>query len=118
MKLYTETELVLLQSNYDTNEEARNLDGNTVDFQPVVKWFDIMSGATWLISEVDHNEELAFGLCDLGFGFPELGLVAISEIKSLKLGSIPRIERDIHFAATQSLTRYANEARQAGCISC
>ena len=66
--LYNETERALLISNHETNENCRNLDGNTVDFQPVVKWFDQFGSATWLISEIDPAEEYAFGLCDLGMG--------------------------------------------------
>ena len=115
--LYNKTELALLQSNYETNEEARNYDGNTVDFQPVVKWFDQLSRATWLISEVDDTETMAFGLCDLGMGFPEMGSVSIDDINSIKLVDSYRIVKDIHWQAFQSLTQYANDARRAGCIA-
>lgn len=115
--LYTETELVLLQSNYQTNEDARNYDGNTVDFPPVVKWFDQLGSATWLISEVDDTETMAFGLCDLGMGFPEMGYVAIDDINSIKLGDMQRIVKDDYWQAEQTLTRYANDARRAGCIA-
>lgn len=115
--LYNETELALLQSNHDTNEEARDFDGNTVNFQPVVKWFDQCSNATWLISEVDPDEVLAFGLCDLGMGFPEMGSVSIEEITSIQIYGKPRIVKDKHWRATQGLTQYANDARLAGCIA-
>lgn len=115
--LYNEIELAVLQSNHDTNEEARDFDGNTVDFAPVVKWADLCGLATWLITEVDHDQCLAFGLCDLGLGFPEMGSVSIDEINSIKLGGSPRIIKDDEWKAFQGLTQYADEARQAGCIA-
>lgn len=117
MNLYTKTQLALLQSNHDTNEEARDFDGNTVDFQPVVKWFDAFGSATWLISEIDPDEVMAFGLCDLGMGFPEMGSVSIEEIRSVNTLGVPNIVRDIHWQATQSLFKYATEARRAGFIA-
>jgi hypothetical protein len=114
--LFSAVELALLQSNHDTNEEARLLDGNTVDFQPVVKWFDSFGMASWLITEVDPDQCLAFGLCDLGMGFPEMGSVSIDEITSIQIYGNPRIVKDKHWSATQSLTQYASDARNAGCI--
>ena len=35
------------------------------------------AGATWLLTEIDPDDhDHAFGLCDLGQGFPELGYVS------------------------------------------
>jgi hypothetical protein len=49
----------------------------TEDFKPIVKLFCPWGGATWLLSELDPDDhDLAFGLCDLGMGFPELGRTA------------------------------------------
>lgn len=87
------------------------------DHKPVVKLFTPDANCTWLISELDPDEpDIAFGLCDLGFGCAELGSVSISEIKSLrgKLG-LP-VERDRHFEPTRSLVAYAEIARIAGRI--
>ena len=41
-----------------------------------------MGGMDWFITEKDMNEEQlqAFGLCDLGMGFPEIGYVSLPEI--------------------------------------
>lgn len=116
--LYNETEKALLISNYETNEEIRLYgNGDTVDFQPVVKWFDQFGAATWLISEIDPMEKYAFGLCDLGMGFPEMGSVAIDDITAIKSLGIHRIVKDEHWSATQPLTQYANAARVAGRIN-
>jgi hypothetical protein len=88
------------------------------DFIPVVKLFTPDAACTWLLSEVDPADpDIAWGLCDLGLGFPELGSVSISELESVrgKLGL--RVERDLHFAPTKTISAYADEARRAGRIA-
>lgn len=81
---------------------------------PVVKVFTPDAGATWLLSEIDPEApEIAFGLADLGMGFPELGrvgLLGLSEVRGMM--NLP-IEQDLHFRATQPLSAYAREARLA-----
>lgn len=87
------------------------------DHTPVVKFFTPDAGATWLITEIDPEDpDILFGLCDLGLGFPELGSVRLSELKTIrgKLG-LP-VERDLHFTATHTLSVYAEAARLAGGI--
>eukprot|EP01035_Chromulina_nebulosa_P007719 gene7719-10428_t len=55
------------------------------DHLPVVKLFMPDSSATWLLTEIDpDNPAHAFGLCDLGHGFPELGYVSLSELSVLR----------------------------------
>jgi hypothetical protein len=42
-----------------------------IDFPPVVKLFTPDAGTTWLLTEIDPDDpDRAFGLCDLGSGFP------------------------------------------------
>ena len=42
------------------------------DPMPVVKLFSPYMGGTWLLTELDPEEpDIAFGLCDLGVGFPD-----------------------------------------------
>lgn len=87
------------------------------DFFPVVKLFTPDASCTWLLTELDPEDpDIAFGLCDLGMGCPELGTVSISELESVrgKLG-LP-VELDQHFAATKTISRYAAEARKRGHI--
>lgn len=88
------------------------------DHPPVVKLFTPDGSATWLLSESDPDDpDRLFGLCDLGFGSPELGYVSLAEITELrgKLG-LP-VERDQHFVADKPLSAYADEARAAGRIT-
>jgi hypothetical protein len=87
------------------------------DFLPVVKLFTPDAGCTWLLTELDPTDpDIAWGLCDLGLGFPELGSVSISELESVrgKLG-LP-VERDLHFMPTKPISAYADDARRAGRI--
>jgi hypothetical protein len=87
------------------------------DFIPVVKLFTPDGACTWLLTELDPNDEhIAFGLCDLSMGFPELGSVRISELEAVrgKLG-LP-IERDRFFHPDKTLSDYAEQARLAGAI--
>jgi hypothetical protein len=50
-----------------------------------MKLFTPDEGATWLLSELDPDEpDIAFGHCDLGLGYPELGEVSIAELESIR----------------------------------
>lgn len=60
----------------------------------VVKLFNPTGRGTWYLSELD-DDDIAFGLCDLGY--PELGYVSLDELKSLKLPFGLKIERDLHW---------------------
>jgi Protein of unknown function (DUF2958) len=63
------------------------------------------------LTELDPDGGLAFGLCDLGLGCPELGYVSLIELQSVrgKLG-LP-VERDRHFSANKTISAYVDEAR-------
>jgi Protein of unknown function (DUF2958) len=82
-----------------------------LDFKPVVKLFTPDAQCTWLLTELDPDGGLAFGLCDPGLGCPELGYVSLHELSAVrgKLG-LP-VERDRHFAANKAISAYADEAR-------
>lgn len=85
------------------------------DPPPVVKLFTPDAGATWLLTEIDpDDEDHMFGLCDLGLGFPELGYVSLAELMSVRgrLGLL--VEQDLHFTASKPISAYAREARLAG----
>ena len=83
------------------------------DPYPVLKLFTPDAGATWLLSELDPDEpDRAFGLCDLGLGFPELGYVLISEIVSVRGPLGLPVERDLDFTADKTLGEYADQARR------
>jgi hypothetical protein len=88
------------------------------DFMPVVKLFTPDAGCTWLLSEIDPEEpDIAFGLCDLGMGCPELGYVSLSELRSVRGTLKLPIERDLYFTPDKTIGAYADQARCAGRIT-
>jgi hypothetical protein len=92
-------------------------DTQALDPRPVVKLFTPDAGATWLLTELDpEDDDLAFGLCDLGLREPELGYVRISELEALRGPLRLPVERDLHFSAARPLSAYYEAARKAGRI--
>jgi Protein of unknown function (DUF2958) len=84
---------------------------NRADHAPVVKFFSPVSAATWLFSELDEDGDTLFGLCDLGFGCPEMGSASLAEIAAVTLPLGLTVERDLHFEGHFPLTIYADAAR-------
>ncbi|OCX51918.1 hypothetical protein BEL04_18115 [Mucilaginibacter sp. PPCGB 2223] len=83
------------------------------DYPPVAKLFLTNSNFVWLISELDPEyPEIAFGLCDLGMGWPELGYVNIDEILACQ-NPLVQLENDLSFEGKYPLTVYARAARRA-----
>jgi hypothetical protein len=109
-KLITDEQRARLLANGRQSIENPNFDP-----LPVVKLFTPYAGATWLLTEID-SEDIAFGLCDLGQGFPELGYVSLAELEGLRGKWGLPIERDLHFVADKPLSGYARDARLAGRI--
>ena len=117
MKLFTQDQKRRLMENGKKNAAHVARDGNTEDAFPVVKLFCPWRGATWLLTEIDPElPTIAFGLCDLGMGEPEIGNVSLAEIAALHGPMGLRIERDLHFKADKTLQAYADEARRVGRI--
>jgi len=92
-------------------------EGNGADIKPPLKLFLPWGACTWLISERDPEElDLLFGLCDMGFGTPELGTVSLSELQSVTRCGLG-LERDRYFTPKMTLAEYADKAREAGRIA-
>ncbi len=111
-KLITDEQRVQLLANGRQSTEQENFDP-----APVVKLFTPDAGATWLLTEIDPGDhDHAFGLCDLGLGYPELGWVSLAEIAAVRGRLGLPVERDLHFSPDKRLSAYAREARLAGRI--
>lgn len=97
--------------------EQKTASGQSIDPYPVVKLFTPDAGATWLLTEIDPDEpDRAFGLCDLGLGYPELGYVSLSELASVRGRFGLPVEIGRHFLARRMLSEYADDARVLGRI--
>ena len=105
MELFTKAQFEQLIAN------GRNRDQ---DHPPVVKLFTPDAQCTWLVSEIDPDEnDLAFGLCDLGMGYPELGYIDLIEIRAVRGQLGLRVERDFSFTGKYPMSVYAEAARRA-----
>ncbi len=82
------------------------------DHLPVVKLYLPGTNCTWLINEIYPNApQIAFGLCDLGLGFPELGNVSLAELLDLSFGyGDISVEVDLSFEAKYPISVYATAA--------
>jgi len=117
MDMLPQTILDQLAANGRANQARMEAGEDTIDHTPVVKLFTPDGGATWLLTETDPDDpDIAFGLCDLGLGYPELGSVRLSVLAAHRGRLGLPIERDQHFKASASLRTYAARARQAGGI--
>ncbi len=111
-KLITDEQRAQLLANGRQSLEQENFDP-----APVVKLFTPDAGATWLLTEIDPDEhDHAFGLCDLGLGYPELGWVSLEEIATVRGRLGLPVERELHFEPQKRLSAYAREARFVGRI--
>jgi hypothetical protein len=116
MHLFTQDLRDLLLANGRQQQPLRGT-RDEIDFVPVVKLFTPDAAATWLLTEIDPEDpDIAFGLCDLGLGYPELGSVSLSELAALRGRLGLPVERDLHFRADRTLSAYAASAQLHGAI--
>ena len=84
------------------------------DHFPVLKCFNPVGAATWLVTEMDpEDNDYLFGLADMGMGFPELGGISLSELQGYRGPLGLGIERDLYFTARYPISVYAEAARMA-----
>jgi len=95
---------------------AKHQSTGETNFEPVIKLFG-GAACTWLLTEIDEGG-MAFGLCDLGHGSPELGYVALDEILAMKFPPFGlTVERDRYFTADKTIQEYAEAAGKLGRIA-
>lgn len=110
MALLNETQRQQMLANYKAGVDAHST-GAEYNPRPVVR---IFAGAAcaWLLTELlPHDENTAFGLCDLGLGFPELGYVNLQELAD------EGAEIDKHFKPDKTLSAYVADANAKGFIN-
>jgi hypothetical protein len=86
------------------------------DHRPIVKLFNLMGSATWLLCELDVDGNTLFGLCDLGVGEPELGYVSLDELKEVSAGLNVALMRDRSFRGKHPINAYPRLAKATGRI--
>jgi len=91
MKLLTKTIEKKLRKNSANQYKTDN--------KAVLKVFNPTGSQSWYLSELDDNN-VAFGICDLGFGTPEYGYVSLTELQEVKGAYGIGMERDMYFDAS------------------
>jgi hypothetical protein len=116
MKLLTSGQRAKLLDN-GRRQAAVKGTPDEIDFHAVVKLFDPCGAATWLLTEIDPDDEtVAWGLCDLGMGFPEFGTVSLTELAEYRGRLGLGIECDPHFEARGPISAYIDAATKTGGI--
>jgi hypothetical protein len=110
MTLFTKAQTEQLITNCQAQIIRMDNALSDLNFTPVVKLFTPDAQCTWLLTELGLDD-IAFGLCDLGMGSPELGFVSMHELRNLRGPLGLPVERDEHFEADKTLSAYAAEAR-------
>lgn len=105
MKLLTQPQRQQLVKNFLENDAIIQEDGYPIDFKPVVKLFTPDANCAWLLTEMSLDG-IAFGLCDLGLGFPEVGYVDLAELQALRRNLGLPVERDKGFVADKTLSQH------------
>lgn len=107
---------IRLRANDTARRAAEERDAAAPDPVPVLKLFNPLGAATWIATELHGDGDTLFGLADLGFGCPELGVFSLAEIAQVRLPFGLGIERDLGFASDDPLSVWADTARRAGSI--
>lgn len=115
LKMLKAESVAQLEANW-TEQLPLKGTGRERDYQPVAKVFNPAGSGTWLLSEKEPDSSLAYGLCDLGHGTPELGYVCLEELYSVRLLGGLRMEQDLWWKPAKTLSEYATEARQLGYV--
>jgi Protein of unknown function (DUF2958) len=116
MSLFTKTQHETLIAHCQEQIINNDAGHSDIDFKPVVKLFTPDAQCTWLLTELGMDD-IAYGLCDLGMGMPEIGFVSMREIREARGPLGLPVERDQHFDANKTLSAYAREAREYGRIT-
>ena len=83
------------------------------DPQPVAHLYLPGSNHQWLLTELHTHDDVAFGLCDLGAGFPELGYVDLREVLAAAWSVDVEPRCNLAFRPVAPLSVYAEQARRA-----
>jgi hypothetical protein len=97
------------------NKLERNLITENEDDLPL-KLFNACGQQTWLINRIDENQDIMYGLCDLGFGVVEWGAVSLNELLDVqkKMPYKVMIERDRYWSKGK-VQDYIGKETLVGC---
>lgn len=97
------------------NGVARAL-GEDCDPYPVVKLYMPGADVTWVLAALDADGDRAYGLIDVGTGFPELGEVSLSMLAGIKgPGGLPVVV-EANYKPRKTLSAYVADAQRDGMV--
>ena len=97
-----------IQKKLDKNFQEQN------DEDIVLKLFNPCGAQTWLITQIEPDGDIMWGLADLGFGCVEYGTISFNEIKAFRGVFGLGIERDRSFRGGK-VSDFINRDSLAGC---
>lgn len=111
-KLITEDDWDRLFEN-GRRRNKRLADGKEPEDEvPLVLLFTPDAGCRWLLSHINPVDyDLAYGVCDMGMGWPELDYVSFSELVCLRGELGLPVQRHPYFGPDKTNSRYLEEAR-------
>ena len=115
MKLITTEQRRRLQRQWTEREQA-NRCGQSYDPKPLLKWFTPDGAATWLIAALSPDERTAWGVCDLGLGFVEIGELDMAELRAVRGRLGLPVERDRWFKPDRTIGQFQSAGSLVGRI--
>lgn len=91
--------------------------GEDVDPYPVLKLYTPDAGASWVLTALDADGDLAYGLIDVGTGFPELGLVSLGMLAGIKGPKGMPVTVEPGYRARKTLSAYVADAKRDGMVT-
>jgi len=114
MGLFTQADIAAMKDN-----GVRSMAGDTIDPVPPAMLWMPDGRQRWLLTEIyPYDDDMAYGLCDLGIGCPELGEVRLSELETMTGVARMKVERKPNYAPSPDLplSRLTDMAFEAGKI--
>jgi len=114
MGLFTQADIAAMKDN-----GVRSMAGETIDPVPPAMLWMPDGRQRWLLTEIyPYDDDMAYGLCDLGIGCPELGEVRLSELEAMTGPGMMQVERDKGYRPSPNLpiSRLDRMAHEAGRI--
>ena len=91
--------------------------GDDIDPYPVVKLYTPDAGAAWVLTALAADGDLAYGLIDVGTGFPELGEVSLAMLEGIRGPKGQPVVVEPQYRPRKTLSAYLADARRDGMIA-
>ena len=91
--------------------------GEDADPYPVVKLYTPDAGAAWVLTALSADGDLAYGLIDVGTGFPELGEVSLAMLAGIMGPKGQPVAVEPQYLPRKTLSVYVADAQRDGMIT-